>query len=352
MHKQLHFWYNNNKRNLPWRHTINPYNIWLSEIILQQTRVEQGLPYYTKFIESFQSITDFANAELNDILKLWQGLGYYSRARNMHNAAQYIRDNLNGIFPNNYNDLVKLKGVGSYTAAAIASFAFNEKKAVVDGNVYRVIARFAGIYTDINSTNGKNEFGRIANELLDKKNPATHNQAMMELGALVCKPQNPDCINCPINVNCFAYLESEQKNLPIKIKKVKVKNRFFNYLVFECNGKTYLNQRSSNDIWQGLFEFPLIEKPLFTNDLEVLNELIENNYYENISDLKIVFMVNYKHILTHQILQAGFWKITCNTKPNLPTNFIEIKLAEINNYAVPKLLEKLITNDKLQHQIF
>ena len=250
MHLQLHFWYNKNKRNLPWRETSNPYNIWLSEIILQQTRVEQGLPYYYKFIESYQTITDFANANLNDILKLWQGLGYYSRARNMHIAAQYIRDNNKGEFPDNYNELVKLKGIGPYTAAAIASFAFNEKKAVVDGNVYRVIARFDGIYTDINSTIGKHEFAKIADELLDINNPAIHNQAMMELGAMVCKPQNPDCENCPISNNCFAFLNNEQKNLPVKIKKVKVKTRFFNYLIFDYYGNTYLNQRGANDIWQ------------------------------------------------------------------------------------------------------
>ena len=352
MHLQLHFWYNKNKRNLPWRETSNPYNIWLSEIILQQTRVEQGLPYYYKFIESYQTITDFANANLNDILKLWQGLGYYSRARNMHIAAQYIRDNNKGEFPDNYNELVKLKGIGPYTAAAIASFAFNENKAVVDGNVYRVIARFDGIYTNINSTIGKHEFAKIADELLDINNPAIHNQAMMELGAMVCKPQNPDCINCPISNSCFAFLNNEQKNLPVKIKKVKVKTRFFNYLIFDYKGNTYLNQRGANDIWQGLFEFPLIEKPLFTSEMEVLNELIDNNYFDEISDLKIVFMENYKHKLTHQILMAGFWKITSKTKPNLSTNFIEIKIDEINNFAVPKLLEELITNDKLQHQIF
>lgn len=352
MHNQLQFWYHKNKRNLPWRHTLNPYEIWLSEIILQQTRVEQGLPYYLKFTDNYKTITDFANADLNDILKLWQGLGYYSRARNMHIAAQFIRDNYNGVFPNNYNELVKLQGIGPYTAAAIASFAFNESKAVVDGNVYRVIARYAGIYTDINSTNGKHEFAKIADELLDKKNPAIHNQAMMELGAMVCKPQNSDCIDCPINNSCFAFSNNEQKNLPVKIKKVKVKTRYFNYFVFENNGNTYLNQRGANDIWQGLFEFPLIEKPLFTNELEVLNELIENKYFDDISDLKIVFLENYKHILTHQILQAGFWKITSKTKPNLSNNFIEIKIDEINNYAVPKLLEKLISNVKLPHQIF
>ncbi|MCF8429125.1 MAG: A/G-specific adenine glycosylase [Bacteroidia bacterium] len=352
MHKLLHFWYHKNKRNLPWRHTLNPYHIWLSEIILQQTRVEQGLPYYLKFTHNYNSIIDFANADLNDILKLWQGLGYYSRARNMHIAAQYIRDNYNGNFPDNYIELVKLQGIGPYTAAAIASFAFNESKAVVDGNVYRVIARFAGIFTDINSTIGKHEFAKIADELLDKNNPATHNQAMMELGAMVCKPQNPDCFNCPININCFAYLGNEQKNLPVKINKVKVKTRFFNYFIFEINGNTYLNQRGANDIWQGLFEFPLVEKPLFTNEMEVFKELIDSKYYDDISDLKIVFMGNYKHILTHQILQAGFWKITSKTKPNLDPNFIEIKIDEINNYAVPKLLENLITNDKLQHQIF
>lgn len=352
MHQLLQNWYFINKRDLPWRNTTNPYEIWLSEIILQQTRVEQGLPYFQKFKASYQTISDFANADLNDVLKLWQGLGYYSRARNMYNTAIYIRDFLGGEFPTNYAELLKLKGIGPYTAAAIASFAFNESKAVVDGNVYRVIARFAGVYTDINSTIGKHEFAKLAEQLLDAKNPAMHNQAMMELGAMVCKPQNPECNNCPLQGSCFAYKNNEQKNLPVKSKKVKPRNRYFNYLVFEYKGKTYLNQRGANDIWQGLFEFPMIEKPLFTSELAVHQELLENSYFENESELEINFLENYKHILTHQILYASFWKITCQVKPNLDKNFIEIKIDEINNYAVPKLLEKLITNNKLQHQLF
>lgn len=352
MLEKLHTWYLQNKRDLPWRNTSNPYIIWLSEIILQQTRVEQGLPYFLNFVKSYDSITQFANANINDILKLWQGLGYYSRARNMHNTAQIIRDNYYGEFPTNYNELIKLKGIGPYTAAAIASFAFNEPRAVVDGNVYRVIARFAGIYTDINSTEGKKEFAIAAQQLLDTENPATHNQAMMELGAMVCKPHNPDCLNCPIQDNCFAFANKEQANLPVKIKKLKTKERFFNYLVFEFGNKTYLKQRGPKDIWQGLFEFPMLEMPLLKNPTEVFEELVKNNFIDNKHQIEIQFLENYKHILTHQKIFASFWKITFQTKPHLPNNYIEIKIDEIKKYAVPKLLEKLISNDKLQHQLF
>jgi A/G-specific adenine glycosylase len=352
MHQKLHNWYNTNKRNLPWRNTNNPYTIWLSEIILQQTRVEQGLPYFLNVVNNYETVTQFANANINDILKLWQGLGYYSRARNMHNTAQIIRDNYNGEFPINYNELIKLKGIGPYTAAAIASFAFNEAKAVVDGNVYRVIARFVGIYTDINSTEGKKEFALAAQELLDTENPATHNQAMMELGAMVCKPQNPDCLNCPIQENCFAFSKQQQTNLPVKIKKTKTKERFFNYLVFEFGNKTYLKQRGPKDIWQGLFEFPMLEKPLLKNPSEVFDELVENKFISKNEQVEIQFLENYKHILTHQKLMASFWKISCKTKPNLSNDYIEIEIDEIKKYAVPRLLEKLISNDKLQHQLF
>lgn len=352
MQKKLHNWYLINKRNLPWRDTLNPYKIWLSEIILQQTRVEQGLPYFVSFVNNYKTITEFANANINDILKLWQGLGYYSRARNMHNTAQYIRDNYNGEFPNNYNELIKLKGIGPYTAAAISSFAFNEAKAVVDGNVYRVIARFAGIYTDINSTEGKKEFALVAQEFLDLKKPALHNQAMMELGAMVCKPQNPDCFNCPFLENCFAFSKNEQVNLPVKIKKLKIKERYFNYFIFEFGNKTYLKQRGPKDIWQGLFEFPMLEIPLLKNESEVFDELVKNEFVAKNDKLEIYFLENYKHILTHQKLFVSFWKITCKTKPILPNEYIEIEIDEIKNFAVPRLLEKLISNDKLQHQLF
>jgi A/G-specific adenine glycosylase len=270
----------------------------------------------------------------------------------MHTTAQMIRDKYNGEFPNNYNDLIKLKGIGPYTAAAIASFAYNEAKAVVDGNVYRVLARFAGIYTDINSTEGKKEFALAAKDLLDAENPATHNQAMMELGAMVCKPQNPDCLNCPIQENCFAFAEKEQANLPVKIKKIKIKERFFNYLIFEFGNKTYLKQRGPKDIWQGLFEFPMLEIPLLSDASKVFDELVKNNFISEGQKVEIQFLDNYKHVLTHQILFASFWKITCKNKPNLANDYIEIEIDEIKKFAVPRLLEKLISNDKLRHQLF
>lgn len=352
MQQKLIDWYEANKRDLPWRKSTNPYIIWLSEIILQQTRVLQGLPYFYKFTQTYKTVTEFANANLDDILKIWQGLGYYSRARNMHKTAQIIRDEHQGKFPKTYQELLKLKGIGPYTAAAISSFAFNEKQAVVDGNVNRVIARFAGIYTPINSTAGKKEFDLLAQKLLTKNNPATHNQAMMELGALVCKPQNPDCHICPIQNACFAFQNNEQNNLPVKIKKSKPKPRYFNYIIFEYKTKTYISQRAEGDIWQGLYEFPLLEKEIEQTEFSVQHELKNLNYIQTENIQNVFFLESYKHLLTHQTIYANFWKIVCKTKPNLSNNMIEIEITDIKKYPVSRLLEKLITNNKLQHQIF
>ncbi len=352
MQQQLHQWYNENKRDLPWRNTTNPYIIWLSEIILQQTRVEQGLPYFNNFLNAYKSITEFANADLNEVLKLWQGLGYYSRARNMHATAVLIRDNYNGIFPQTYAELIKLKGIGPYTAAAIASFANNEAKAVVDGNVYRVLSRFAGVYTDINSTEGKKEFALLANALLDTENPATHNQAIMELGALVCKPQNPNCLECPLNNACYAFEHKVQQQLPVKIKTVKIKQRYFNYAIINYKDSTFIKQRGEKDIWHGLFEFPMVEKTKLLNETDLIHAFAENNIHIDTKTAQIEWIGNDKHQLTHQTLFANFYKITCNKVPQLPATFLKIKLEELQNYAIPRLLDKLISNDKLQQSLF
>lgn len=352
MQEQLQNWYQLNKRNLPWRNTNDAYTIWLSEIILQQTRVEQGLPYFNNFLNAFATVNDFANADLNAILKLWQGLGYYSRARNMHATAIIIRDEHNGIFPNKYADLLKLKGIGPYTAAAIASFSNNEAQAVVDGNVYRVIARYAGIYTDTNSTEGKKEFTALANELLDKQNAALHNQAMMELGALVCKPQNPDCINCPINSTCYAFETKNQTQLPVKVKKIKTKTRFFNYAIIKYQNSTFLKQRGSKDIWQGLFEFPMIEADKLLNEAEILLALNKAGMVMNDKVPAIKWVGNDKHLLTHQTIYANFFEIICDKLPSLPAPYFMIDLNELKNFAIPRLLDKLISNDKLQQSLF
>ena len=259
-HETLINWYLQNKRELPWRRTKDPYLVWLSEIILQQTRVDQGMSYYLKFSEAFPKVNDLANANESTILKMWQGLGYYSRARNLHYTAKYVTNELNGKFPNNHNDLLKLKGVGDYTASAIASFCFDQACAVVDGNVYRSVNSKITSQYSVNSTSGIRNFKKLAESLIDKDRSGTYNQAIMDFGALQCKPSNPDCYQCPLNSSCIALEKKWVKILPVKIKKHKVRNRFFNYIVFvSVDGKTILEQRIGKGIWQGLYQFPLIE---------------------------------------------------------------------------------------------
>ena len=272
-------WYNANKRDLPWRNTQNPYYIWLSEIILQQTRVAQGMPYYERFVEKYPTLKDLANAPIDDVLRLWQGLGYYSRARNMHTTAKYIFEDLQDVFPLNYKALLSLKGVGTYTAAAIASFAYNEAVAVLDGNVFRVLARVFGESTDISSPAGAKVFSKLSNEMLDKTNASLHNQAIMEFGALQCTPAKPNCMYCPLASECVAYTQGKQNILPIKNKKIKVKERFFDYFIFRFNNKIALRKRLDNDIWSGLYDFYLVENKseVFLEDENNLNQTLENN---------------------------------------------------------------------------
>ena len=258
--KKLILWYLDHKRDLPWRTTAIPYYIWLSEIILQQTRVEQGLPYYQAFVSVYPTVKKLANASEEEVLKLWQGLGYYSRARNLHTTANYVSNELSGIFPTSYKELIKLKGVGDYTASAIASICFNEATAVVDGNVYRALARYFGIATPINSSLGIKEFKNLAQQLIDVDKPGNHNQALMEFGARQCKPQNPNCEICIFNDSCIALQQKKISELPVKLKKTKVKNIYFNYIVLIFkNKKTLLQKRIGKGIWQNLYEFPLIE---------------------------------------------------------------------------------------------
>jgi len=252
-------WYRNNQRDLPWRRTNDPYAIWLSEVILQQTRVEQGMPYWLRFIEDFPTVTDLANADEREVLRLWQGLGYYSRARNLHAAAKIVRDEYNGNFPNQYEQIRALKGIGDYTAAAISSFAFNLPHAVVDGNVYRFLSRIFAINTPIDSTNGKKEFFVLANELLDKSNPGTFNQSLMEFGAMQCKPSNPDCSVCPFNQYCQSFATNTVSEYPVKAKKTKTRNRYFDFIILSDEKNTLLQKREEKDIWQGLYQFPVIE---------------------------------------------------------------------------------------------
>jgi A/G-specific adenine glycosylase len=308
-------WYLQHKRDLPWRNTTNPYPIWLSEIMLQQTRVAQGMPYFHSFMKNFPTVFDLANASEEEILKLWQGLGYYSRARNMHKTAQIIATEFNGNFPNNYIDLLKLKGVGEYTAAAIASFAFNEVVPVVDGNVYRVLARYFDIETDIASASAKKEFTALANELIPYSNPALFNQAIMEFGAIQCVPKNPNCEICIFNASCAALQKKKVKELPVKLKKTKVTNRYFNYLVFlDKHNNIIINKRTEKGIWHNLYEFPVIE-----SDQELSFEIIENKIHEKYYNLNIESVSNYNrtqiiHKLSHQKLHINFYKISTINK--------------------------------------
>ncbi|MCS6833961.1 MAG: A/G-specific adenine glycosylase [Flammeovirgaceae bacterium] len=297
-------WYEKNKRDLPWRNTQEAYKIWLSEIILQQTRVQQGLPYYERFIEQFPTIQDLANTSEEEVLRLWQGLGYYSRARHLHQAAQQICTLYQGNFPTSYRELLQIKGIGKYTAAAIASFAFKEKVAVLDGNVYRVLARYFGIDKDISTAEGQKYFAQLAQQLIDERHPDIYNQAIMEFGAIQCKPAQPDCFFCPLRSDCVAYHQRKIDQLPVKTKKNAVKTRFFYYLLLEQAGKYLLKKRTEKDIWKGLHDFPCYEakKPMLVqNILEdwIPCELLKLLNVVHVSPL-------YKHVLSHQVLQVTF----------------------------------------------
>lgn len=337
---KLTSWHLINKRDLPWRGSTNPYYIWLSEIILQQTRVAQGLPYYLKFVEAFPTVEALANASEGNILKLWQGLGYYSRARNLHFTAKYIVNELNGVFPKEYQGLITLKGVGDYTASAIASICYNEPTAVVDGNVYRVLSRVFGKNTPINSTQGIKEFKMLAQKLLDKEHPGTYNQALMEFGARHCVPQNPDCSNCIFNDRCEAYKNNTVGELPVKLKKLKVKKRHFNYIVILSeNNSTLLQKRTGKGIWQELYEFPLVESTTEINEaqlkaLKAFQELEKKYQLSEVTRYNETLVV---HKLSHQHLYTRFWIASASAKIE---NSIAIK--SVRDYAVPVLLQNFI----------
>jgi len=337
-------WYLQKKRNLPWRNTSNPYHIWISEIILQQTRVAQGLDYYNRFVTRFPDIKTLANAELEEVLKVWQGLGYYSRARNLHAGAEYVVQQLNGIFPTDYSNLLKIKGVGEYTAAAIGSFAFNLPVPVVDGNVNRVIARIFGVHEPIDTPAGAKIIKEFAGKIIDKTDPSTHNQAIMEFGALQCTISNPDCGSCPLNKECYAFTHNEVNLLPIKIKRTKVRNRYFNYLVILCEKDTYLIKRQEKDIWHGLYEFPLIETDGEINQKELIKtdrwkSIFADNSYkiENVS-------ATYKHLLSHQTIHAKFYLIKATKEPDVSEcKFIKTSTSEIQQFPVSKLIDNYLS---------
>ncbi len=331
--KHLISWYLQNKRDLPWRETVDPYKIWLSEIMLQQTRVAQGMPYYFAFTEAFPTVFDLAKADEEYVLKLWQGLGYYSRARNLHGTAKIVANDHKGHFPNTYKELLTLKGVGEYTAAAIASFSYNEPVPVVDGNVFRVLARYFGIETDIASPKAKKEFAAVAQELMPKAEAAIFNQAIMEFGALQCVPKNPDCGVCPMNDSCVALQKGKVSELPVKLKKQKVTNRYFNYLIYKDEiGNTLLNKREGKGIWQNLYEFPLIETDAEA-DLAMVSDVVSN---EMVS-LSRINSVPTVHKLSHQHLFITFWQ--ADVKGKLENG---ISLDELAKFPVPIVLHHFI----------
>lgn len=324
-----------NDRTMPWKEEKDPYKIWLSEILLQQTRTEQGLPYYLRFTEAYPTIKDMAAAKDEEVFRIWQGLGYYNRCRNMLATARYISNDLNGIFPQQYGDILALKGIGPYTAAAIASFAYNLPYAVVDGNVYRVLSRYFGIDTPIDSTDGKKQFSELAGQLLDKKNSAAYNQAIMDLGATVCKPAAPACDTCPLCDKCFAYKHTLIADLPVKSKKVKVKKRFFHYLLIVCNDAVWIRKRSNKDIWQNLYE------PLLIEDTKVLT-LEEFSKTDGIKSLDIPANNiseegSFSQRLTHRIIESQFYIASVNTPPErLPGDGVWVQISDIERYAFPK----------------
>ncbi|NDW18206.1 A/G-specific adenine glycosylase [Dysgonomonas sp. 216] len=337
-------WYNNNKRLLPWREATQPYSIWISEVILQQTRVDQGLGYYNRFIKRFPDIQTLAESSEDEVLKLWQGLGYYSRARNLHYAAKDVMSRFDGIFPKQYKDVLSLKGIGEYTASAIMSISYNQPYAVVDGNVFRVLSRLFAVDTPIDTTKGKKLFSELAQELIDRKDPGTYNQAIMELGALQCVPMNPDCNKCPLAEQCLAFASGNTKAFPVKQGKTKVSNRYFNYFDVSDKQYTYIRQRKGDDIWKNLYELPLIETSTECN----IEELLLSNQLIKLlgSSIQLKFVRQIKHVLSHRIIYANFYKAEAPDNSLSENGYTKILLPELQNYAISRLTHKYIEDCK------
>lgn len=338
-HRLITEWYRLNKRSLPWRDTKAPYLIWLSEIILQQTRVVQGMDYYKKFVNNYPTIFDLANATEKEVLIDWQGLGYYSRARNLHATAKVIAFELNGVFPATFEDIKKLKGIGEYTAAAIASFAFDLPYSVVDGNVYRVLSRVFNIELAIDSTAGKKYFAELAQELLSKDNPALHNQAIMEMGAIQCLPVNPLCDSCVLSGICVAKELKLIDERPVKEKKTKVRDRFFHFLICREGEKVIIEQRINKDIWQNMYQFPLIE----TEDLKSFDEM-KNIFERDFGMVPVNFSENVIHILSHQKINAIFYYFD-KIPDELKINRLKIKIKDIQEYPIPRLIDRFLESN-------
>ncbi len=346
--KKIVGWYQEYHRDLPWRNTQDAYKIWLSEIILQQTRVIQGLPYYEKFIQQYPNIKSLARAKEREVLRLWQGLGYYTRARNLHKCAQEVVQKFNGKFPPTFEELKQLPGIGEYTAAAIASFAFHQPVAVVDGNVYRVIARVFGIDKNIASPDGKKFFAEKANQLISTIDPASHNQAIMEFGALHCTPQNPLCEECVFKKTCFAFKHDLQNVLPVKIKQLKLTNRFFYYFFIKSGGKILMTERTGKGIWKGLFDFPLHEEKKLADPGKILEEF----FPVTSADGKKLISKEYKHVLSHQIIRARFLVIDWPSGKGIPITLQHLNarwysLKQIEKVPKPVLISLFLADHSI-----
>ena len=345
--RQIIDWYKTYKRDLPWRNTTDPYQIWLSEVILQQTRVAQGIAYYHRFLSRFPTVEALANAAEDHVLEIWQGLGYYSRARNMHAAARYVTFELAGKFPDSYDSLLKMKGIGSYTAAAIASFAYHEDKAVVDGNVIRVIARLFGLQGDVRQAKVVSEIQKITQSLLPPGNAYLFNQAIMELGALVCTPQNPKCEDCPVKLSCTAAKEQTQAAIPFKSKPKEKKERFLNYLLLEAQDELFFMKRGPKDIWEGLYEPLLVELPETVESPGQLIAQAEEKFQITLPHNAVVTPgAVHKHVLTHQLLQVHICHMILNTKPSIPFG-VWVKKTDIEALPKPIIFSKIMTTPKL-----
>ena len=335
-------WYDKNGRDLPWRATRDPYKIWISEIILQQTRVKQGFEYYCRFVRRFPNVYSLAKADEDEVMKYWQGLGYYSRARNLHAAAKMVVEV--GQFPTEYKEIKKLKGVGDYTAAAIASFAYNQPYAVVDGNVYRVLSRWLGVEDSIDSTSGKKVFSELAMELLDKQNPALYNQSIMDFGALQCVPVGPNCSMCPLSDSCFAYRNDKVEIFPVKQHKTKPRNRYFIYLFVHAGDVSYIKKRNEKDIWQNLYELPLIEVDRELTEEELLASDNFISLFKGQKDYSVrLYSKKTKHILSHQVIWTDFYEVNLVDETYCMEGYLRVRVQELHKFPVSRLISRFFS---------
>jgi A/G-specific adenine glycosylase len=345
--KILTLWYQQNKRELPWRISNDPYSVWVSEIILQQTRIDQGMNYYMQFINRFPDISSLANASEDEVLKIWQGLGYYSRARNMHYTARQIMNEYNSRFPESYKEIRKLKGIGDYTAAAIASISYGSENAVIDGNVYRVLARIFGIATPIDTSKGRKEISVLAHSLLDRQNPGQFNEALMDFGALQCIPRNPSCTQCPFMNKCFALKNKQVDYFPVKSKQVEQKKRHFNYLYISYEKYFFLEQRKGKDIWHNLYQFPLIETFEPVDEKTLISSPEFNNLFDGLKVTVESSTPEITHLLTHQRLYIRFLEIRL-TESIKKFPWIMTNERELSKFPLPKPIDNYLSDKFLQ----